>query len=152
MCVRSSNEKPLSRRARLAQLCSYLQERYKHLCRQDRAATRHSRYRYAFRKALLHAASKDPECTAQLIQKLSKSSQTSAWCVEQGLPSVNMCTAISGLCVLILIRAARHWKKTYIAKLYFSTIIYVAIIKVSLTDLKLYLKRINNHRIIGMIL
>ncbi|XP_016417166.1 INO80 complex subunit D-like isoform X2 [Sinocyclocheilus rhinocerous] len=73
----SSNEKPLSRRARLAQLCTYLQERYKHLCRQDRAATRHSRYRYAFRKALLHAASKDSDCTAQLIQKLSKSSQTS---------------------------------------------------------------------------
>uniref|UniRef100_A0A671RVS6 INO80 complex subunit D-like n=1 Tax=Sinocyclocheilus anshuiensis TaxID=1608454 RepID=A0A671RVS6_9TELE len=73
----SSNEKPLSRQARLAQLCTYLQERYKHLCRQDRAATRHSRYRYAFRKALLHAASKDPDCTAQLIQKLSKSSQTS---------------------------------------------------------------------------
>ncbi|ROL53425.1 INO80 complex subunit D [Anabarilius grahami] len=74
----SSYEKPLSRRARLAQLCTYLQERYKHLCRQDRAATRHSRFRYAFRKALLHAASKDPDCTAQLIQKLSKNSQTSA--------------------------------------------------------------------------
>ncbi|KAK7153616.1 hypothetical protein R3I94_007111 [Phoxinus phoxinus] len=82
---RSSNEKPLSRRARLAQLCSYLQERYKHLCRQDRAATRHSRYRYAFRKALLHAASKDPDCTAQLIQKLSKSSHTSA-CSRSAVP------------------------------------------------------------------
>ncbi|XP_050975014.1 INO80 complex subunit D isoform X2 [Labeo rohita] len=81
----SSNEKPLSRRARLAQLCTYLQERYKHLCRQDRAATRHSRYRYAFRKALLHAASKDPDCTAQLIQKLSKSSQTSN-CSRSAVP------------------------------------------------------------------
>uniref|UniRef100_A0A8C1MU12 INO80 complex subunit Da n=1 Tax=Cyprinus carpio TaxID=7962 RepID=A0A8C1MU12_CYPCA len=81
----SSNEKPLSRRARLAQLCTYLQERYKHLCRQDRAATRHSRYRYAFRKALLHAASKDPDCTAQLIQKLSKSSQTST-CSRSAVP------------------------------------------------------------------
>lgn len=90
--VSSSNEKPLSRRARLAQLCTYLQERYKHLCRQDRAATRHSRYRYAFRKALLHAASKDPDCTAQLIQKLSKNSQTSAGCVEHGLRSVNTWT------------------------------------------------------------
>ncbi|XP_056610161.1 INO80 complex subunit D [Triplophysa dalaica] len=73
----SSDEKPLSRRARLTQLCTYLQERYKHLCRRDRAATRHSRYRYAFRKALLHAASKDPDCTAQLIHRLNKSSQTS---------------------------------------------------------------------------
>ncbi len=43
VCISSSNEKPLSRRARLAQLCTYLQERYKHLCRHDRAATRHSR-------------------------------------------------------------------------------------------------------------
>lgn len=96
--VSSSNEKPLSRRARLAQLCTYLQERYKHLCRQDRAATRHSRYRYAFRKALLHAASKDPDCTAQLIQKLSKSSQTSAWCVEHDMFARIVC--ISGLCVI----------------------------------------------------
>lgn len=87
--VSSSNEKTLSRRARLAQLCTYLQERYKHLCRQDRAATRHSRYRYAFRKALLHAASKDPDCTAQLIQKLSKNSQASAGCVKHRLCSVN---------------------------------------------------------------
>uniref|UniRef100_A0A671MTR4 KANL2-like probable zinc-finger domain-containing protein n=1 Tax=Sinocyclocheilus anshuiensis TaxID=1608454 RepID=A0A671MTR4_9TELE len=90
----SSNEKPLSRRARLAQLCTYLQERYKHLCRQDRAATRHSRYRYAFRKALLHAASKDPDCTAQLIQKLSKSPQTST-CSRSAVPhnyERTMCT------------------------------------------------------------
>uniref|UniRef100_A0A9J8BXT6 INO80 complex subunit Da n=1 Tax=Cyprinus carpio carpio TaxID=630221 RepID=A0A9J8BXT6_CYPCA len=94
----SSNEKPLSRRARLAQLCTYLQERYKHLCRQDRAATRHSRYRYAFRKALLHAASKDPDCTAQLIQKLSKSSQTSTWCVERGL----CLSCLQGVCVFII--------------------------------------------------
>lgn len=96
--VSSSNEKPLSRRARLAQLCTYLQERYKHLCRQDRAATRHSRYRYAFRKALLHAASKDPDCTAQLIQKLSKNSQTSAGCVNM------VCTqSTRGLCMCALI-------------------------------------------------
>lgn len=73
----TAGEKPLSRRARLTQLCTYLQERYKHLCRQDRSATRHSRYRYAFRKALIHAASKDPDCTAQLIQRLNKTSQTS---------------------------------------------------------------------------
>uniref|UniRef100_A0A672RF77 INO80 complex subunit D n=1 Tax=Sinocyclocheilus grahami TaxID=75366 RepID=A0A672RF77_SINGR len=80
------------RRARLAQLCTYLQERYKHLCRQDRAATRHSRYRYAFRKALLHAASKDPDCTAQLIQKLSKSPQTSTWSAVPHNYERTMCT------------------------------------------------------------
>lgn len=100
VCISSSSEKPLSRRARLAQLCTYLQKRYKHLCRQDRAATRHSRYRYAFRKALLYAASKDPDCTAQLIQKLSKSSQTSTWCVEHDVFARIVC--ISGLCVILI--------------------------------------------------
>ncbi|NP_001410255.1 INO80 complex subunit Da [Danio rerio] len=91
----SSSDKPLSRRARLAQLCSYLQERYKHLCRRDRAASRHSRYRYAFRKALLHAASKDPDCTAQLIQKLSRSSQTSS-CSRSAAPHKYERTACTG--------------------------------------------------------
>lgn len=37
---------------------------------------RQKRYRYAFRKALLHAASKDPDCAGQLIQELRKVSQT----------------------------------------------------------------------------
>lgn len=71
------NEHEEPRQFRLAGLCSYLQHRYKHLCRQERAATRHKRYRYAFRKALLHAASKDPDCTGELIQRLSKTSHTS---------------------------------------------------------------------------
>ncbi|XP_026074355.1 INO80 complex subunit D-like isoform X1 [Carassius auratus] len=108
----SSNEKPFSRRARLAQLCTYLQERYKHLCRQDRAATRHSRYRYAFRKALLHAASKDPDCTAQLIQKLSKSSQTSP-CSRSAVPHKYERTVCTGTtpgqsCSNIALPFSRH--------------------------------------------
>lgn len=74
----SIGEREEPRRSRLAQLCTYLQERYKHLCRQERAATRYSRYKYAFRKALLHAASKDPDCTGELIQQLSKTSHTSS--------------------------------------------------------------------------
>ncbi|XP_007258031.3 INO80 complex subunit D [Astyanax mexicanus] len=65
------------RRSRIARLCTYLQERYKHLCREERAAMRQKRYRYVFRKALLHAASKDPDCTGELIQQLSKTSHTS---------------------------------------------------------------------------
>ncbi|XP_062862008.1 INO80 complex subunit Da [Trichomycterus rosablanca] len=73
----AGNEHVEPRQSRLAGLCSYLQDRYKHLCRQERAATRHKRYRYAFRKALLHAASKDPDCTGELIQQLSKTSHTS---------------------------------------------------------------------------
>ncbi|XP_049583434.1 INO80 complex subunit Da [Syngnathus scovelli] len=65
-----------SRRARLLRLCSYLQHKYKHMCRQERASIRQRRYRYAFRKALVHAASKNPDCTGQLIQELRGSSQS----------------------------------------------------------------------------
>ncbi|KAJ8255001.1 hypothetical protein GJAV_G00199780 [Gymnothorax javanicus] len=72
----SDEEAERSRSTRLARLCSYLQQKYKHLCRQERAAVRQKRYRYAFRKALLQAASKDPDCAAQLIQELRRASQT----------------------------------------------------------------------------
>ncbi|XP_028846244.1 INO80 complex subunit Da isoform X2 [Denticeps clupeoides] len=72
-----SCEGGVSRRTRLAQLCSLLQEKYRHLCRQERAAMRQRRHRYAFRKALLHAANKDPDCAGQLIQKLCKISTAS---------------------------------------------------------------------------
>ncbi|CAI5655989.1 unnamed protein product [Oreochromis niloticus] len=67
-----------SRRTRLFRLCSYLQEKYKHMCRQERARIRQKRYRYAFRKALLHAASKNPSCAGQLIQELSGASCSSS--------------------------------------------------------------------------
>uniref|UniRef100_A0A8C7IPQ4 INO80 complex subunit D n=1 Tax=Oncorhynchus kisutch TaxID=8019 RepID=A0A8C7IPQ4_ONCKI len=78
-----------SRRTRLARLCSYLQEKYKHLCRQERATMRQKKYHYAFRKALLHAASKDPDCAGQLIQKLHKVSQTSS---APGQQETGICT------------------------------------------------------------
>ncbi|XP_077392206.1 INO80 complex subunit D-like [Festucalex cinctus] len=65
-----------SRRTRLLRLCSYLQQKYKHMCRQERASIRQKRYRYAFRKALMHAASKNPDCAGQLIQELRGSSQS----------------------------------------------------------------------------
>lgn len=74
----SEEESGCSRRTRLARLCSYLQEKYKHMCRQERASMRQKRYRYAFRKALLHAASKDPDCAGQLIQELHNVSHTSS--------------------------------------------------------------------------
>ncbi|KPP80336.1 INO80 complex subunit D-like [Scleropages formosus] len=64
-----------SRRTRLARLCSYLQQKYKHLCQQERAAVRQRRYHYAFRKALLHAASRDPHCAGQLLEELGRASQ-----------------------------------------------------------------------------
>ncbi|XP_015225984.1 PREDICTED: INO80 complex subunit D isoform X1 [Cyprinodon variegatus] len=65
-----------SRRARLLRLCSYLREKYKHMCRQDRASIRQKRYRYAFRKALLHAANSNPDCAGQLIQELGGNSHS----------------------------------------------------------------------------
>ncbi|TNN43615.1 INO80 complex subunit D [Liparis tanakae] len=67
-----------SRRTRLLRLCSYLQEKYKHLCRQERASIRQKRYRYAFRKALLHAASNNPDCAGQLIQELRGASRSAS--------------------------------------------------------------------------
>uniref|UniRef100_A0A3B4WAM0 INO80 complex subunit D n=1 Tax=Seriola lalandi dorsalis TaxID=1841481 RepID=A0A3B4WAM0_SERLL len=67
-----------SRRTRLLRLCSYLQEKYKHMCRQERASIRQKRYRYAFRKALLHAASNNPDCAGQLIQDVGGASRSSS--------------------------------------------------------------------------
>ncbi|CAL8369314.1 unnamed protein product [Arctogadus glacialis] len=84
-----------SRRTRLLRLCSYLQEKYKHMCRQERACMRQKRYRYAFRKALLHAASRDPNCAGQLIQELHNFSSTSTSAGPAGLQPP---TAASGLC------------------------------------------------------
>ncbi|XP_030641656.1 INO80 complex subunit Da [Chanos chanos] len=83
------------RRSRLLRLCSYLKEKYKHLCRQERAAMRQKRYPYAFRKALLHAASKDPDCTGQLLQELCKLSRTSTsrTSATQKEPETVLCTS-----------------------------------------------------------
>ncbi|KAF7661998.1 hypothetical protein LDENG_00249680 [Lucifuga dentata] len=72
------DESGSSRRTRLLRLCSYLKEKYKHMCRQERASIRQKRYRYAFRKALLHAASNNPDCAGQLIQELRSASQSSS--------------------------------------------------------------------------
>ncbi|TRY88863.1 hypothetical protein DNTS_016943 [Danionella cerebrum] len=71
----TSSEKALTRQTRLARLCSYLRQRYTHLCRCERAVGHPSRYRYALRKALLHAASREPECTAQLLLSLQRGVQ-----------------------------------------------------------------------------
>ncbi|KAL4635796.1 INO80 complex subunit D-like [Arapaima gigas] len=65
-----------SRGTRLARLCSYLQHKYKHLCQQERVAMRQRRYCYAFRKALLHAANRDPHSAGQLLQELRRVSQS----------------------------------------------------------------------------
>ncbi|XP_036401691.1 INO80 complex subunit D-like [Megalops cyprinoides] len=90
----SDEEADSSRSTRLARLCTYLQQKYKHLCRQERAAMHHKRYRYAFRKALLHAASKDPDSAGQLIQELHRASQTASRAQPAVLPDTEpgLCT------------------------------------------------------------
>lgn len=74
---RLEDDSGCSRRTRLLRLCSYLQEKYKHMCRQERASIRQKRYRYAFRKALLHAANNNPDCAGKLIQELRGASRSS---------------------------------------------------------------------------
>lgn len=87
------DEGGLPRRSRLLRLCSYLQEKYKHMCRQERASIRQKRYRYAFRKALLHAASKNPDCAGQLIQEMRGVSENSLSVAPGKLQNTN-----TGIC------------------------------------------------------
>ncbi|XP_014856831.1 PREDICTED: INO80 complex subunit D [Poecilia mexicana] len=84
-----------SRRARLLRLCSYLREKYKHMCRQERASIRQKRYRYAFRKALLHAASNNPDCAGQLIQELGGNSHSSP-CAAPARPQSTQAVTCTG--------------------------------------------------------
>ncbi|XP_069790015.1 INO80 complex subunit D-like [Narcine bancroftii] len=58
------------RSLRVAGLCTYLQHRYTHLCHAERAAARQQRCRHAFRRALLQAASNEPDYAGQLLQDL----------------------------------------------------------------------------------
>nr|XP_015214924.1 PREDICTED: INO80 complex subunit D [Lepisosteus oculatus] len=90
----NSDDIGASRNNRLARLCTYLQQKYKHLCRLERAATRQKRCRYAFQKALLHAASKDPDCAGQLIQELRMATHTqnSVRPPERGDADAGICT------------------------------------------------------------
>lgn len=69
---RSDDDDTESRSSRVTQLCTYFQQKYKHLCRLERADSRQKKCRHTFRKALLQAASREPECTGQLIQELQR--------------------------------------------------------------------------------
>ncbi|XP_029462181.1 INO80 complex subunit D isoform X1 [Rhinatrema bivittatum] len=66
------------RSSRVSQLCTYFQQKYKHLCRLERAESRQKKCQHTFRKALLHAASREPECTGQLIRELQRAVCTQA--------------------------------------------------------------------------
>ncbi|XP_004851216.1 INO80 complex subunit D isoform X1 [Heterocephalus glaber] len=61
-----------SRSSRVTQLCTYFQQKYKHLCRLAREESRQKRCRLALRKALLQAASREPESAGQLLQELRR--------------------------------------------------------------------------------
>ncbi|XP_062972194.1 INO80 complex subunit D [Elgaria multicarinata webbii] len=62
------------RSSRISQLCTYFQQKYKHLCRLERAESRQRKCQHTFRKALLRAASREPECAGQLIRELRRAS------------------------------------------------------------------------------
>lgn len=69
---RSDDDDTESRSSRVTQLCTYFQQKYKHLCRLERAESHQKKCRHTFRKALLQAASREPECTGQLLQELQR--------------------------------------------------------------------------------
>ncbi|XP_008058807.1 INO80 complex subunit D [Carlito syrichta] len=68
----SEDDNAESRRSRVTQLCTYFQQKYKHLCRLERAESRQEKCRHTFRKALLQAASREPEGTGQVMQELRR--------------------------------------------------------------------------------
>ncbi|KAK7800780.1 hypothetical protein U0070_002885, partial [Myodes glareolus] len=84
----SDDEDVESRSSRVTQLCTYFQQKYKHLCRLERAESRQKKCRHTFRKALLQAASKEPECTGQLIQELRRAACSRASCSQTKLKEV----------------------------------------------------------------
>lgn len=70
LLCRSEDESRSTRRLRVTRLCTYLQHRYSQLCHVERAAARQQRCRHAFRRALLQAASNEPDYTGQLLRDL----------------------------------------------------------------------------------
>ncbi|KAM4697636.1 INO80 complex subunit D isoform 2-T2 [Rhinophrynus dorsalis] len=71
-CKKFDTEEVHTRSSRVAQLCTYFQQKYKHLCHLERAESCQKKYRHAFRRALQQAAIKEPEYTGQLMQELRR--------------------------------------------------------------------------------
>ncbi|KAM9305920.1 INO80 complex subunit D isoform 2-T2 [Gastrophryne carolinensis] len=69
-CKRFDVEEAHCRSSRVAQLCTYFQQKYKHLCRLERAESCQKKYRHTFRKALQKAAMREPEIAGQLMQEM----------------------------------------------------------------------------------
>ncbi|KAM6348809.1 INO80 complex subunit D isoform 1-T6 [Alca torda] len=68
----SDDDNADDRSSRVTRLCTYFQQKYKHLCRLERAESRQKKCRHTLRKALLQAASREPERAGQLIQELRR--------------------------------------------------------------------------------
>ncbi|XP_078536421.1 INO80 complex subunit D [Lissotriton helveticus] len=66
----TQNDASCSRSSRVGQLCTYFQQKYKHLCRLERAEFGPKKCRRTLRNVLVQAASKDPDCAGQLMQEL----------------------------------------------------------------------------------
>ncbi|XP_017336859.1 INO80 complex subunit D-B [Ictalurus punctatus] len=79
-----------SRGERLAGLCSYLRQRHRQMRREERGFGRERKSQHAVRKALLQAATHDPDHTAQLIQQRH---------TEISVTSSTAGSSDSGLCV-----------------------------------------------------
>uniref|UniRef100_A0A8C5QSA9 INO80 complex subunit D n=1 Tax=Leptobrachium leishanense TaxID=445787 RepID=A0A8C5QSA9_9ANUR len=93
-CKRFDADMAHSRSFRVSQLCTYFQQKYKHLCRLERADTCHKKYRHTFRKALQKAAVKEPECAGQLIHELRKAEHLRPVQPELREEETALCTAI----------------------------------------------------------
>ncbi|RMC18467.1 hypothetical protein DUI87_04356 [Hirundo rustica rustica] len=68
----SDDDSADDRSSRVTRLCTYFQQKYKHLCRLERAESRQKKCRHTLRKALLQAASREPERAGQLLQELRR--------------------------------------------------------------------------------
>ncbi|KAM4626455.1 INO80 complex subunit D [Discoglossus pictus] len=74
-CRKLDAEAAQSRSSRVAQLCTYFQQKYRHLCRLERAESYQKKHRYTFRRALQQAASREPESAGQMMQELRRATR-----------------------------------------------------------------------------
>ncbi|XP_068101097.1 INO80 complex subunit D [Hyperolius riggenbachi] len=111
-CKKLVMEEAHSRSSRVAQLCTYFQQKYKHLCRLERAESCQKRYRHTFQKALQKAAMTDPESAGQLMQELRRAARLRARPVQPELrgtePSLCSVTVKSQACSNRALPYTRH--------------------------------------------
>lgn len=58
--------------------CTYFQQKYKHLCRLERADSRQKKHAAHVEEGLAAGASREPECVGQLIQELQRATRSRA--------------------------------------------------------------------------